>query len=546
MKDYIERKDELLELAEVAKKRYVFYYEHYSGIDEIQRVEALKRINEIFSNISFGFDYNEQGHYTAYCDSNNNINVNKSFWVISKEEQVAVLVHEINHAVSRNNQYNYLVEVFCENANYIDSYKIIEEGLADINAELIMYYYYENSDCEIENGEKVNFLYKNTCGYPIDRKILKTLLIFMQIMGIDKNMLYIYYFGNKSVFFDMIVSIGGKNAFEMIMEDKSYGFDIKNQVIANEYFRSLEKKFIEEMQKKDFSSGIYSGTKFNNVYLKGNDLCSALRTSYFVSEMLSNFDIKNIDKNMIDEIYNKTNGLIPQVSLHSSGYVSQVVDDLICFWVDNCSSFEEFKYITKLVPNVFSLDNYKYLLLSCKKKLNIDLTSIKIENINDVIEILNQAFDCGMSKEKTDNFDDEICGQIIFDSNNKILFSIVQQVYNLSNKEQLDNFFLYRSLCNFEKALLVVKKIFGDEINLTYEKLIEILNDESLVKSIGNLNLEIKREMIKTYIDNCTYDNIYLIENIFPDAFTMNDGEFLEYAHFLCKISDTDLSSRKK
>lgn len=539
MDSYDKEKSQLIEMAEEAKKRYLFYYKNCKELDEIKRSEFLGFINEIFAKMKFGFDFNEKEGYAAYCDSDNNINVNKFFWDCSKEQQIAILIHEINHAISQNNQFNYLVDSFYSNANYLDSYKIIEEGLADINSELIMNYYYENSDVKIPEYEKFKNFSENTCGYPIDRKVLKTMLLFMQIAGVDKKMLLTYYFGNKCEFFDMIKLIGGEKAFDMIMKSYKCGINDEEQAIADEYFRSLEAEFVDEMESKDFSSGGYYATNFDNVYLKENDLAESLRISYFVTKLLKDFDIKNIDKKMINDIYNKTNGLISQISFNSLGYISKIIDDLICYWIDNCDSVEDFKYINKIVPNIIELNGSKYLFLICKKKLNINLTNIKIEDIDNVISFFNQICDIDLS-----NVEGEKIGYSY--SNNKILFPILQQMYNLSNEEQLSRFNLYQGLFKSDKAVLSICKIIGDNKYLGVKELREILANEELCNDIRNyLDSEIKEDLIELYIIVSDDEHVCDITQLFPDAFTINDGQFYELAVGLGKIIDNNINKMK-
>lgn len=231
------------------------------------------------------------------------------------------------------------------------------------------------------------------------------------------------------------------------------------------------------MNSEEFSSGGYYAPKVDNVYLKENDLSESLRISYFASKMLQKFDIKKIDKKMIDEIYNKTNGLISQISFSSLGYVSKAVDDLICYWIDNCDSIDEFKYINKIVPNVVTLNGYKYLFLLLNKKSNIDLTNIKSDDIDNVITTLNKLYN-----EELNDIDDEMEGTIY--SDNDILFTVIQKIYNLSNKEQLNRFNLYRGLYRSEKVLLSIKKVLGNGLVLTVEKLNEILANEELCRDI--------------------------------------------------------------
>ena len=108
MDDYAFRNAELLELVEEAKKRYIFYYEHCSEIDENKRNWVLRVINETFKNLEFGFDFSKEKTALAYfCEDK--INVTNSFWKVSREEQIAVLIHEINHAISHNNIFNYII-----------------------------------------------------------------------------------------------------------------------------------------------------------------------------------------------------------------------------------------------------------------------------------------------------------------------------------------------------------------------------------------------------------------------------------------------------
>ena len=368
------------------------------------------------------------------------------------------------------------------------------------------------------------------------------MLFFMQISGVDKNMILTYYFGNKYEFFDMLKLIGGEKAFDMIVSSQEVGRNKEDQLIADEYFRYLEEKFMNEMDTKDFSSAGYYATQFDNIYLKENDLSESLRISYFATKMLKEFDIKNIDKNMIDDIFNKTNGLISQILFSSLGYVPKIIDDLICYWINNCDNIDDFLYINKIIPNVVELNYSKYLFLLFNKKANIDLANIKKEDIDNVVTIFNQIYH---EDEDFDDIDDEMQGYIY--SDNKVMFPILQQIFNLANDEQVQRFNLYRGLFKSEKVLLSIRKILGNGMYLGVNELREILADEELCNNIRTyIDQSIKEELIEIYINDCTRDNIHDIEKLFPDAFTMNNGDFYELAVGLGKIIDNSMSTKKR
>ena len=502
---------------------------------------ALDHIREVFDKLNFGFD-NSKGEdgWVAYCDIDNNINVDNSFWDLSRETQIAVLIHEMNHAISQNNEFNNTVDASYSDVNYLSSYKIIEEGLADVNAELIMNYYYDNSGVDIPDHKKFRNFTENSCGYPIDRKILKTLLLMMQIADVDKAMLFKYYFRSKKDFFDMLRIVGGDNAFEMIVVSQEIGRNSKDQRIADEYFRSLEETFSDEMDLRDFSSGGYYASNFENVYMKENDLADALRISYFASKMLKSFDIKNIDKAMIDEIYIKTNGLISQISFNSIGYVSGIIDELICNWIDNCDSIDDFKYINKIVPNVLELYNCRYIYLLFRKKLNIGLGNIKPNEVDTVMANIDKLLGA-----HADNINDEEMGAIY--SDNTAMFSILKRIYNLASKEQLKKFNLYQGLFRGEKVLLSIYKLLGDDLVLTQEKLKRIINDKDLCRDVSTyVDLDTKKTMIKTYLENCSFKKVFSIETLFPDVWTMDDGVFWDFAVALGKIRYGDKFKKRK
>ena len=109
----------------------------------------------------------------------------------------------MNHAISDSNKNNYDVLSYYGDAQYEYSYQMIEEGLADTNAELIMNYYYDHSGEEIE--EKCTNFDGFTCGYSFNRSVIKTLLAVLQVADIDKTMLLEYYYGDKKLFFDKII-----------------------------------------------------------------------------------------------------------------------------------------------------------------------------------------------------------------------------------------------------------------------------------------------------------------------------------------------------
>ncbi len=341
-----------------AKQRVLFYYRDMVGEEVSNKIETL------LNSYNYGFDF-DYPNAVAYCKSSiTAINVTKEFYDINNyEQQVGVMIHEMHHAISYANKNNQQVESLYGDASYVSSYKLIEEGLADISSELVMNYYYDKKNPRVNYEPFRNEGYY--CGYSVERNVIKTLLAIMESIGIDKKMLYEYYFGHKEAFFDKIVQIGGKDIFKYIQisstEKKHYGYYVVPSTVSYELYKVINKSQWGELLSRIGSHKLYKEAKYDNVYYKENGLLESIHISYCIEQLISklNIDIDHITASDIDKLYNETNGLITQAIQHL--VVPPIIERIIISWFKNCKK-EEVHYIKKLIPDIYSILNiYEFI-----------------------------------------------------------------------------------------------------------------------------------------------------------------------------------------
>ena len=537
------------ELAEEAKKRVLFYYKNMPEFEDFAFEDVYSRVEEILSNITFGIDLEYSGA-SAYCRDEKTINACEPFFSLRpKELQIAILIHEINHAISFSNRYNEDVSKSYSNANYSSSFKMIEEGLADTQAELIMNYYYDNS------GEKIQDKYTNFssffCGYVFDRSIIKTALSSLKINKDDKWMLLNYYFGRRVVFFEIFEEIFGDELLNFLKNEESS----HNYALVTRYFEDI---FYKEMEKKDFSRGAYNLPSFDNVYYKENSIIDELRISFFIQQLLKKYDIEKIDEKMIDSIYNATNCTIEQVT---PLFVPKMIDKLIVSWINNCT-IENYDKISKLIPDVYIINKYKYLYMMIEKILGkkIDFKNMTVEEKDFILDLLNRrlgynlsAFSDEIYEEilKSDEYTDEEKESIGNDYSYSPDFrDFLLNLYILSSDEQRKLSKIFISFKITEEALkdTINKKIisdFGsdmDTLDVTKDVMIKLISDyKELINFYNQLNsIDILDPIICSWFENCDFKDLFLICDLIPNVFTIDDGKYFVEAKIYGKLSDDE------
>ena len=411
-------KNTLKMIVEDAKKRILFYYKDKLDEKELQNIETL--LNEY----TYGFDLKEE-RYIAYCEHYNKIiNVTSHFLEdIDYEQQVGVMIHEMNHAISGANKNNSKVP---SDAYYISSYKIIEEGLADITSELIMNYYYDKNNPSI-NYEPYRNISKS-CGYPTERQILKTILIITESQGIDKEMIKEYYFGDKNKFFEKVKEIGGEKIFDLIKEYSNLTDaeeTIKKYEIYQESFKTLEESWGKTLSNKS-NLKLYNNPEYNNVYYKENTLLECIHISYCIEKLIDKLDINidNITSDDIEKIYNQTNGLIEKISYN---FIPTTIDRIITSWFENCK-IEEINLIKKIIPDIYEIENGKYYYMLIDKALKCS-TDDKISSENLSIILESMPFDY---------VDEELISSEVFEESldYQELGYFTKKIYSRINNEQ--------------------------------------------------------------------------------------------------------------
>ena len=521
------------ELAFEAKRRVLFFYANVPDIDN----DMFQKIVKILDNLNFGMNCTND-IAAAHCEWNGrNIEVNpKRFFNIESEEQIGVLIHEINHAISISNDIENGVEPTLHK-------KIIEEGLADVMAELIVNYYYDNSGIEISNKLRNFNLY--TCGYPFNRSVLKTALSIFKIGGNDMRMLMNYYFGNKELFYLELEKRFGTKFYEFLANEEN-----ENDYEAS--FELFEEPFNEEMQKNDFSI----------VYLKSNVLIANLRISYFTTKLLSKFDVENIDANMIHKIYSSTNGLLKKIT--SSGYVPEIVDKLIINWVNN-SNEEDFSEIYKIIPNVNYLNDCKYFLLRIEKRFGkkIDFAQFEHNDMEVLFNFLNESLPSHIAEVDIDelelsNLEEEEQQEIISSipiSYPSEMLKLLVPLYDSITAEQRQNLnvFKYWDVCDFfldKNTIFDVvrqefKRIFNEDfstqlINMEMIKYL-IENHFILLKLIFSYNVWVD-EIVQMLIQQNDISEIYALRDSIPFLFPKIEAVIQEWG-FAYGITDEQIES---
>ncbi len=533
-----ERLSYLNEIVNEAKKRIIFYYKNLPESKTFEKEDVLKHTIETLDNLKFGEDFNYSDNNVVAYYRNEEINVTEGFYRIkTREEAVAVMIHEMNHAISAQNKNNYDVLTNYGDALYEFSYKIIEEGLADTNAEIIQNYYYDYSGEDIPNKfHNFDFF---TCGYPFNRSVLKTILSILEAIGKDKEILLNYYYGDKRMLFDTIKELFGEDIFEYLRGDRyseSFDFDLM--------FNFFKDKFNSEMDKKDFSGKDFYGPSYNNVYYKNNRLLSSLRISYFIGVLLKRYDVSKVDKEMINNIYVDTNGLINR-ELDVIGIVPDIIDKLICSWINNCN-VNEFKEIRKLVKDVDSINGYKYTFLMINKILgkNIDYKNLNTNDIDIIINYFNDNI--GYNDDSYDSNEDSHINCYIYLNN---FFELLAYIHFHATKEQKERFMLYKTWyyneISKDNIINYLNEKFALRFGMSFEKV--YMSKDVLMEMIKTYrsyiycldmyqSFEIINHIITSWIKNCETKDLYLICDLFPDTFERDNGKFYHLAESLGKV----------
>ena len=357
-------------LYEEAKQRTLYFYTNQ--FEDDTKIETLKNI---LDKIVFRFVDKEYEEAVAYYNKNE-IFLCNSFFNITKEEKISVLIHELNHAISDNNIHNKLISD--NEYNYVNSLKIIEEGLADVVSELINEYYYE------KNGKPQNLINKeifSTCGYTYDRQILKMFLYILKQKKLDIKLIINYYFEDRKTFMDKLVEIGGTEILEYLKISKEV-----NDKLSQKLLVSIDKKFVENIDVKELSHQLYVNKDgYGFVYAKDNG-----HDNIYLYNLLLHYSIKKIlGENFeysiqnLEYVYIQTNGLIEQII--NRGYCPVELE----MFFDYAMAQYNINVLEKLlmiVPNILTILDGKYITGVA------DIIKINTSNVDDYLNMVLKLF----------------------------------------------------------------------------------------------------------------------------------------------------------
>ena len=515
-----------------AKQRILFYYKNI--LDE----QTIKNIEILLDGYNYGFDLDRP--VAAYCrDDVHCINVTRNFLSIKNYEvQVGIMVHEMNHAISAANVFNKKVEEKYD-VNYVSSYQLIEEGLADIMADLIMNYYYDKKNPSV-NYEP----FRTACGlaYSYYRDFMKTILAIMEFEGIDKTMLQEYYFGDKGKLFKYIAQIGGEKLFDLVRMN----IDNSKSLDANsELFAALEKKWGEVVSKR---ASMKDGKKgYNKVYYSDNFLIEHLDTTYYIQQIIerANIGVDNVTLEEIQKIFVATNGLISR--LQASWLVPSIIDRMIASWIKNCK-IEEVHAIKGIIPNIFNLLDGKYYKLLIEKVLK---ESKEKELSEKDLSIL-----VGAITYKQEAYDSELSTSIGIVCPSVLVFA--DEIYPKMTEEQKNMFGKnYEAAFKFGEYRATTRPIYKqlldaynvDSINdLSALNVLDILYNrqdfQDLADKINKFGLDdIISHIVTAWITNFLGEPDYIF-TIFPRA--LDNSELLDLLKWTWGYTDENIKQLRK
>lgn len=358
-------------LFEKAKQRILFFY-----ANQFQDDSKAEKLKNILDKIIFRFIDKEHEEAFAYYNNENEIFLCNPFYNLTEEEKIEVLIHELNHAISDNNIYNKLI--YDSEYNYVNSLKIIEEGLADVVSELINEYYYE------KNGKSQNIVNNNNffpCGYPYDRQILKMFLYILKQKNLDIKLLINYYFEDRKTFMDKLVEIGGIEILEYLKISKEVNNDLSQKLLV-----SIDKNFIKNIDIKELSHQFYVNKNgYDFVYSKDNG-----HNNIYLYNLLLHYCIKNIlgenfeySVQNLEYVYNQTNGLIGQIT--NGGYCPVELE----MFLDSAMAQYNINVLEKLlmiVPNILTILDGKYI------NYVADILKINTSNLDEYSNMIFKLF----------------------------------------------------------------------------------------------------------------------------------------------------------
>ena len=504
------QKSGLKVVVEDAKQRIAFYYR--SIFDEEKVQEILKELDSYY----YGFDLDYDA--SAYCNGvNHEIRVTSIFVSLENyEKRVGIMIHEMNHAISHANKLSGESKEEYNDANYVDSYKLIEEGLADFMSELIMNYYYDKKNPSVNYEPfRVN---ESFCGYSYYREVIKTLLAIMELQGIDKEMLQEYYFGDRSKFFKCIVQLGGEKIFDLIKRTEN---DDTIRDMGLELFRVLEKNWGEAISNN--SSMIFSNPNFNNLYYSNNLLLKRVHINYCIEKIIkyNNIDIDNATLEDIQIIDNAIDGLLKEIVDY---FVPSIVDRLVVSCINN-SKLEEINELKRTFPNIYNIESGKYYKLLTEKVLNEENgKEISDKNLSVLLNAL--TYDPSLDYSISNN---EVIPSEYITTFASSFYLFATEVYPKMNEKQKDlynaNYKLTFKAADYILARESINKEFLEACNISSIDDLDIVNiialfngHQELIAKINEYNLyEIITAVADVWLTEMIGDPCYVFE-VFPNA----------------------------
>lgn len=277
-----------IELFEEAKIRLYDLFK--DGVIKINNL-YLERVKRILENITLSEDVLRRSTANAkYLVRENKVAYSDSFLELNDETKIKIFIHELSHAISHSgNHYNPT---------------FIEEGCANITAELAMDNYYKKNNIT-DNKDK----YKKTDSYRYATSVMKTILIMLDNSDALGHFYANCIIGKDTLYMSRLFTEAlGREAFEKIMEEQTNAHSII-EYDASEYddlckeTSKLVFKHLDEM----FAIPEFKEFKIRDVFKEDNELLKNINLSIQVEELIeenegmkSNIDIMK----MIEELNN--------------------------------------------------------------------------------------------------------------------------------------------------------------------------------------------------------------------------------------------------
>ena len=314
---------EIVKILSEAKQRIYDLYaevilknsELNSGIQESYAYGIKDTLDKITMDDEISTSYGEAAKYII---KDKKIRINKNFLKLTEDEKIAVLIHELNHALSYQNKNGVI--------------HFIEEGCADLIAELSMNHYYNKHN--IPKEKRYDPLHMGN--YQNAKDIMKTTLLLLKKLKVndDNNFIIDYVLKNKnreiSVLF--INLLGSDNYYQIINEENNeYKMNNTDPDIYDEYCKEISKTLFSRLDKMGYIDE-FKDLDNEDVYKEDNSLLYQILVSKKVNDIINENEGKVPNIDIIKKMNDDTNESIQFTLL--DGYILNSIKKFILETID--------------------------------------------------------------------------------------------------------------------------------------------------------------------------------------------------------------------